>query len=60
MQCKTGKKCHRTPQGAYTLLRKLKNKGLNAYKCHQCGFWHLGSSNSEWKRQARIDQLLGK
>lgn len=41
-------------------MKRIKNDGLNSYKCPKCGGWHLGNSNKPWKIQARIDQLLNK
>lgn len=58
--CKTGKIEHKSLAGASILRRKLKNKGLNVYRCKSCGYWHLGNSRKNWNVQSRIDQLLGK
>jgi uncharacterized protein YlaI len=57
--CKSGKVKH-SKLGAQITLKKLKNKGMNIYQCRDCGGWHLGRSNQDWRRQQRIDQLLGK
>lgn len=57
--CKTGKVHHKSREGATIWLRKLKNKGMNVYRCRECGNWHLGNSRQSNKVQARIDQLLG-
>lgn len=45
--------------GAVIAMRAMKNAALGSYKCQYCGFWHVGTSNSPWKVQARITQLLG-
>lgn len=57
--CRTGKVRHPNRVAAIITMKRLKNVGLNAYRCRQCGGWHLGNSRSEFKIQARIDQLLG-
>jgi uncharacterized protein YlaI len=59
MKCKTGKKIHYTRERAIVTLKRLNNKALNSYKCPVCHFWHLGNSNQDYRRQQRIDQLLG-
>lgn len=56
----TGKKKHHSEDAAFSALRKVGNRGLSVDSCPQCANWHLGSSNRDWKKQARIDQLLGK
>lgn len=57
--CKTGKVRHSSREGALILVRKLKNKAMNVYRCRECGSWHLGNSRQPNRVQARIDQLLG-
>ena len=54
-----GKIRHATKTGAIIALKRLKNAGLNFYRCPFCDGWHLGNSNRSWKVQARLDQLLG-
>ena len=39
-------------------IRRLKNKGMEPYRCRLCGNWHIANSRTDWKVQARIDQLL--
>lgn len=56
----TGKVRHPSRDHAMSVIRKLHNKGLNAYQCRSCNGWHLGNSRQPLKVQARIDQLLGK
>lgn len=56
--CKTGKVRHHSRVGALILVRKLKNKAMNVYRCPHCGGWHLGNSRNPNRVQARIDQLL--
>ena len=58
--CKTGKIRYRNQTAAVGAMKRIKNKGLSSYKCPACKGWHLGNSRSDWKMQARIDQLLGK
>jgi hypothetical protein len=56
--CKTGKVRHCSRLASILALKKIRNVGLNSYRCGHCGDWHLGNSNQIWKIQARIDQLL--
>lgn len=58
--CKTGKVRYRSRTGAIIALKRINNAALNDYKCHLCGGWHLGHSNSDYRMQQRIDQLLGR
>lgn len=61
MKCNsTGKVRHRSKRKALIAYEAINNVGLNAYFCHSCKGWHLGTSSNPWKQQARIDQLLGK
>ncbi len=57
--CSTGKKRHRSQGGARIHMGKLGEPGMNAYRCHQCGGWHIGHSNREQKIQSRLDRLIG-
>jgi len=50
---------HKTQWLAIKALRKLNNAGLKSYLCPKCKMWHLANSRSNFKVQARIDQLLG-
>ena len=43
--CPTGKQAYFTRQGARALVRALKaegDKGVRAYRCPQCGYFHAG------------------
>lgn len=56
--CPTGKIRHATQTGAIIALKKVNNRGLKSYRCPKCKGWHLANDRSQWKVQARIDQLL--
>jgi len=58
--CKSGKVRHPSRVAAIITAKRIKNKGLNIYRCPQCKGWHLGNSRRDYDFQARIDQLLGK
>jgi hypothetical protein len=55
--CK-GKVKHASREAAIIAMKRIRNAGLNSYKCPRCGGWHLGTSNKPWRIIARIDQLL--
>jgi len=55
----TGKIRH-TKVGAIIAAKKMKNKQMSPYHCHRCSGWHIGHSNSYFKIQQRISQLLGQ
>lgn len=56
--CK-GKIRHRNKGGACTHLRKMKAPGMNAYRCKQCGGWHIGHSSRAAGIQSRLDRRIG-
>lgn len=56
----TGKVRHPTKEGAIIAAKRMRNRGLDIYRCGRCGGWHCGTSNKPWKVQARISQLLGR
>jgi len=56
--CPSGKVTHKTRGGAMIHIRRLKNKGMEPYRCPLCGNWHVANSREDWRVQARIDQLL--
>ena len=57
-KCSSDKVTHKTRSAAMVHIRRLKNKGMEPYRCRLCGNWHIANSRKDWKVQARIDQLL--
>src|SRR5262245_53133000 len=53
--CASGKVSHRTRAAAMIHIHRLKNKGMEAYRCRLCGNWHIANSRKDWKIQMRID-----
>lgn len=58
--CCNGKVKHPDKATAVIVLKKIKNSGLNAYKCPNCRQWHLGTSQNPFRVQARFDQVLSR
>lgn len=56
----SGKVRHANRVSAIITMKRMRNKGLSVYRCPYCGGWHVGTSRSPWKQQARLDQLLGR
>ena len=54
----TGKVQYGSQTEAVRAMIRLGNRGLSSYRCPRCACWHLGNSRSQFKVQARIDQLL--
>jgi hypothetical protein len=49
--CDSGKQRHKTRTHAYKHMRKLRDsgtKGANIYKCEQCSFWHVTTTDGHW------------
>lgn len=57
-KCSTGKVKHNSRRDAILALKNINNAGLKLYECVKCKGWHLANSKSNFKVQARIDQLL--
>lgn len=53
-----GKVKHRTHAGAVIALHRVGNRLLNVYQCQNCSGWHLGSSSSPVRVQARFDRVM--
>lgn len=61
MRCRsTGKVMHRNRESAEKAITVVGIASLNSYKCTDCHRWHIGNSNRDYDRQARISQLLAK
>lgn len=58
LRCINGKVRHASKSMATAAHRRIRNAGLDIYRCQICQGWHLGTSRSPHKQQARIDQLL--
>jgi hypothetical protein len=55
----TGKKRHPKKWGAEIHIKKLQEPGMQAYRCHKCGLWHIGHRNPQDGFQSRLDRLIG-
>lgn len=55
----TGKIRHKSKTGAIIHMKKLKEPGMRAYRCHQCSGWHIGHANAFDGFQSRLDRLIG-
>jgi hypothetical protein len=61
MRCqKTKKVRHGTKDGAAIAAKKKSKVAFNVYRCKACGGWHIGHSNSPYRKTARIDELLNQ
>lgn len=54
----TGKTKHSTKEGACVEADKIKNVGINVYKCSKCGSWHIGKTRDPARSANRISKLL--
>jgi hypothetical protein len=58
MACPTGKIPYPSPQAAWHSQRLHRSQygGLIAYRCRECGSFHLGNANGRNRREAVADE----
>lgn len=40
--CPSGKRCHQSRRSAKAHAASLRQPRVREYRCHLCGFWHVG------------------